>query len=255
MDVLHRAERFVSRLDESLAEQVVAWPGGVAYLHPGLSKVWDLNYMSLYDVTMSAQQIARYADDVMGSAGCEHRRVCIRNAAVGARLEPGFSELGWGTDVHVIMGHAREPDVLVDTSRVEEVGAATWPSREEQLRSYPWADDESLAQLHTLYALTTKIANARDFAIVEDGKPVSYALLFSDGATGMIEDVATLEAYRGRGLSRAVVTRALDSSRALHDFTFLIADDRDWPKRFYSKLGFEPLGRHYYFLKQPPGHD
>jgi GNAT superfamily N-acetyltransferase len=255
VDLLDRAERFVAHLDESRAERVVDWPGGTACLHPGLPKIWDMNYMSLDDVTMNAQQIARYADDVMGSAGCEHRRVCVRDAKAGSRLERGFSELGWSTDVHVIMGHTAEPDVLVDTSRVEEVGDATWPSREEQLRSYPWADDDAIAQLRTLYALTTEAANARDFAIVEDGRAVSYALLYSDGSTGMIEDVATLEAYRGRGLSRAVVTRALEESRALYDFTFLIADDRDWPKHFYSKLGFEPLGRHYYFLKQPPGQD
>ena len=255
MDALQRAERFVARLDESLTERIVRWAGGMALLHPGLPKIWDLNYMLLEDVTMNAHQIARYADDVMGTAGCEHRRVCVRDPKAGARLERGFSALGWSTDVHVIMGHTGEPDVLVDTSRVEEVGDATWPSREEQLRSYPWADDDTIAQLRTLYSLTAEAVGARDFAIVEDGKPVSYALLFSDGDTGMIEDVATLEAYRGRGLSRTVVTRALEESRALHDFTFLIADDRDWPKHFYSKLGFEPLGRHYYFLKQPPGRD
>jgi GNAT superfamily N-acetyltransferase len=103
-----------------------------------------------------------------------------------------------------------------------------------------------------LYDLQTEAADARDFAVVEDGKPVSFALLFSDGVTGMIEDVATLDAYRKRGLSRAVVTKALEVSRREHDFTFLIADDRDWPKEFYSKLGFDVLGRHFFFLRTPP---
>ena len=92
-------------------------------------------------------------------------------------------------------------------------------------------------------------------AILADGwvtAVISFALLFSDGTTGWVEDVATLEPYRRQGLSRAVVTKALEESRARHDFTFLIADDRDWPKHFYSQLGFDILGRHYYFLKQPP---
>jgi GNAT superfamily N-acetyltransferase len=249
---LERAERFITRLDQTLSERTVPWAGGTAYLHTGLPRVWDLNYMVSEDPTLSAEAIARAADEVMGEAGCKHRRVCVRDAEVGARLESDFTALGWTTDVHVIMGHAREPDHVVDITSVEEVGGATWPSREEQLRSYPWADEATLDQLHTLYSMTVEAANARDFAVLDGGKPVSFALLFTDGATGWIEDVATLEPYRRRGLSRAVMTKALEESRALHDFTFLIADDRDWPKHFYSQLGFDILGRHYYFLKQPP---
>lgn len=249
--LLHRAEAFVARLDESTSERTFPWGGGIAHLHQGLPRVWDLNFLVLEDDALDAAQIAREADEVMGSVGCLHRRVAVRDPDLGARLEPGFAELGWETDVHVVMGHSRDPDREVDTSRVRELGDRTWPSRRKQLASYPWSDDETLEQLRALYDLTTRVANARDLAIVEDGEPVSFAMLFSDGATGMIEDVATLEAYRGRGLSRAVMTKALHMSRAAHDFTFLIADDRDWPKHFYSKLGFDVLGRHYFFLKAP----
>lgn len=254
MHELQRAERFLARLDESLSERVVPWRGGVAYLHPGLPKVWDLNLLRLDDPDLTAPEIAAEADEVMGSVGCVHRRVCVRDSAIGAQLAAGFNELGWDTDVHLIMGHARDPDRRVETSSVEEVGGKTWPSREAQLRSYPWADDEEVVrQMRVLYDLMTEVCNARDFAVMEEGRAVSFALLFSDGGVGQIEDVATLPGYRERGLSRQVMTRALDESRALNDFTFLVADDRDWPKRFYSKLGFEPLGRHYYFLKTPAG--
>lgn len=249
---LQRAEDFLARLDERVSERTFPWRGGIAHLHPGLPKVWDLNLLMLEDGSLDAAEIAREADAVMGGAGCVHRRVCVRDAELGARLEPEFAELGWETDVHVLMGHAREPDRLVDTSSVAEVGDVTWPSRSERLASYPWSDDETIRQLRVLYDLQTEAANASDFAIVEDGRAVSFALLFSDGATGMIEDVATLDEYQKRGLSRAVVTKVLEVSRAAHDFTFMVADDRDWPKHFYSKLGFEALGRHYYFLKSPP---
>lgn len=252
MHDLQRAELFITRLDQTLSERTVTWPGGIAYLHTGLPKIWDLNYMLLEDGTLDAATIARHADEIMGDAGCEHRRVCTHDPEVGARLEPGFTALGWETDVHVIMGHSREPDRIVDTSAVKEVGDLAWPSREAQMRTYPWADDASVSQLRTVYSMTVEAANAKDFAILDGGKAVSFALLFSDGTTGWVEDVATLESHRRKGLSRAVVTKALEESRARHDFTFLIADDRDWPKHFYSELGFDILGRHYYFLKQPP---
>lgn len=252
MLALQRAELFITRLDQALSERTVTWPGGIAYLHADLPKIWDLNYMLLCDGTLDASTIARHANEVMGEAGCEHRRVCVRDPEVGARLEPGFAALGWETDVHVIMRHSRESDRMVDTSAVEEVGDLAWPSREAQMRSYPWADDATLDQLRTVYSMTVEAANAKDFAILDEGKAVSFALLFSDGPTGWVEDVATLEPYRRRGLARAVVTKAVEDSTARHDFTFLIADDRDWPKHFYSQLGFDILGRHYYFLKQPP---
>lgn len=252
MTALERAEAFLSRLDERLSEQIVPWRGGTARLNPGLPKVWDLNVLVLEDGTLEAEEIAHHAEEVLGAAGCDHRRVAVRDPAIGARLEPGFAQLGWETDVHVIMEHAREPDTLVDTSLVQEIGGRTWPSRAEQIRSYPWADEDAIGQLRTLYDLHTEAANARDYAVLQDGKAVSFALLFSDGDTGMIEDVATLEAHRKRGFSRMVVTKALQVSRALHDLTFLIADDRDWPKHFYSKLGFDAIGRHYFFLRTPP---
>ena len=41
-------------------------------------------------------------------------------------------------------------------------------------------------------------------------------------------------------IARAVVTGALETARAEgHDLVFLLADDADWPKQLYEKLGFE----------------
>ena len=34
---------------------------------------------------------------------------------------------------------------------------------------------------------------------------------------------------------------------------FLIADDADWPKELYAKLGFDPIGRFWQFTKPPEG--
>ena len=58
-----------------------------------------------------------------------------------------------------------------------------------------------------------------------------------------IDNVHTLERFRGRGVARAVVGRAVQeaSSIAGADLVFLIADDADWPKELYAKLGFDPV--------------
>lgn len=252
-DERRRIEGFLSRLNHRVTERVVDWRGGLAYVNETLSKIWDVNVLELHDLTFSAGQIAEHADEIYGPVGCAHRRVRVLDEKAGAELEPAFAALGWETDVHLVMSHRRTPNRVVDTSSVEELGPATWPGREEQMRSYPFStDDETIRQMRAFYDLIVEAASGRDFGILEDGKAISFALLYSDGSVGQIEDVATLEPYRNRGHSWRVVMKALEESRARHDLTFLIADDRDWPKKFYSKLGFDAVTRHYYFLKTPP---
>ncbi len=58
----------------------------------------------------------------------------------------------------------------------------------------------------------------------------------------------TLEPFRGRGLSRAVVSAALEAA-APHDFVFLVADADDWPQDFYRRLGFDQVGIESRFLR------
>lgn len=249
---LERIEDFLSAFEAGVSDRVVEWHGGVAYIDRGLRKIWDLNFLDLRDGRLSVEDIAAAADEILGGVGCEHRRVRVTDPEIGAALEPDFTELGWNTDVHVVMCHRREPNRIVDTSAVEEVGDATWSGRQEQMSSFAATSDaETIRQMRSMYDRMTRVGRARDFAIMEDGKAVSFALLFSDGKVGQIEDVATLDGYRQRGYSWRVMAKALEVSRAEHGSTFLIADDRDWPKDFYSRMGFDAIGRRYYFLKRP----
>jgi predicted GNAT family acetyltransferase len=63
-----------------------------------------------------------------------------------------------------------------------------------------------------------------------------------------IEDVNTLEPFRGRGLARQVVSFAAREALAGGaDLVWLIADDNDWPKELYAKLGFRPVGTFWQF--------
>jgi GNAT superfamily N-acetyltransferase len=60
--------------------------------------------------------------------------------------------------------------------------------------------------------------------------------------------VVTTDAYRNRGLARAVVLSAAAAARdAGADLVFLRADAADWPRRLYERLGFAVAGRHHVF--------
>ena len=69
-----------------------------------------------------------------------------------------------------------------------------------------------------------------------------------------LDNVHTLKTYRGRGIARAVVGHAIrQAGDAGADLVFLIADDADWPKDLYAKLGFDPEGRFWRSTKPPEG--
>jgi GNAT superfamily N-acetyltransferase len=81
---------------------------------------------------------------------------------------------------------------------------------------------------------------------------VAIAELYVLGGVGQVEAVYTLEAYRGRGFGRVVVLAASKAARDRGaDLVFLDADDEDWPKVLYGKLGFEELRRFWSFVKSP----
>ena len=91
--------------------------------------------------------------------------------------------------------------------------------------------------------------DTRFFAARVDGEVASYCELYSDGQTAQIENVLTLSRFRKQGLARATVSKALEEARnGRHDLIFLIADQRDWPKELYGKLGFDEVGRIWEFV-------
>ena len=36
-----------------------------------------------------------------------------------------------------------------------------------------------------------------------------------------------------------------------HPLVFLVADDEDWPKELYGRLGFEPRGHSWELVREP----
>ena len=109
------------------------------------------------------------------------------------------------------------------------------------------SDDDVIRQL-TEHKQVLAAHGARFFAARVDGVLASYCDLYSDGRTAQIEAVQTLERFRNKGLARAVVSGALAAAETDgHDLIFLLADQADWPKQLYEKLGFEVVGSVYEF--------
>jgi ribosomal protein S18 acetylase RimI-like enzyme len=226
---------------------------GTAVFDGRLPRRWDSNYLLVEHVPdeIGAEELAAEAERLQGAAGLAHRKLELRDEEVGARLEPQFRALGWTVNRHLLMALHRRPDRSPDPSLVHEVDAAALRDvRARQMQSYEWgADPEVVEQLYASKTFLAQVVDTRFFAVLLDGRPVSWTDLYLADGTGQIEDVGTLQEHRGHGYASAVVLHAAAVARhAGADFVFLVADDQDWPKELYRKLGFDGLGRVYEFL-------
>lgn len=248
---LAQAVAFEEALRNAAAERVVASPLGSAVFNDTLPLVWSLNTLRVDRTRTTAEEIAAEAERLQGEAGLGHRRVVILDEAEGRELEEPFNALGWKTDAYLFMVPRREPNRRVDTSDVAEVEReALAPIRDSILREWlPEADEEVVRQVREADRLMAAAGKGRHFAAMVDGIPVSSTDLYSDGRTAQIEDVGTLPDHRGQGHASAVVMRALEEARAMgHEFVFLSADARNWPKELYRRLGFDGIGERYGYL-------
>jgi len=96
--------------------------------------------------------------------------------------------------------------------------------------------------------LTGRVIDTTYFAVLEDGRPVSFCELRREGSTAQIEFVETLAPYRRRGRARQVVTAALRAARGV-PLVFLVADLFSWPQHFYERLGFDTVGIESRFMR------
>jgi ribosomal protein S18 acetylase RimI-like enzyme len=252
MSDLERAAAFEEALRDACAERVVETHFGPALFNDTFSTIWNLNVLRAERPgTAAAEEIAAEADRVQ--AGLGHRRVILPPGA--SVLEDGFRGLGWEPDHFLFMVHRGDP-ARVETAHVEEI-EPTMLATLRQAIVQEWApqeDDEAVRQIIAADLLMWREANARTFAVVENGEAVSAAELYSDGRTAQVEDVATLPSHRGRGHAKAVVVRAVEEALAGgHDFVFLVAAGDDWPKELYKRLGFEEVGSRFAFLRTRAG--
>jgi GNAT superfamily N-acetyltransferase len=223
---------------------------GTALLYEELPRVWSLNYLlaerDLDEAT--AEALAAEAEELLGGAGLRHRKVEVLDEAAGERLAGEFQALGWHVERDLVQPHRRAVDREADISSVEEVDADTLaPVWAEAMQMDFGSDDDVIRQL-TEHKQVLAAHGARFFAARVDGVLASYCDLYSDGRTAQIEAVQTLERFRNKGLARAVVSGALAAAETGgHDLIFLLADQADWPKQLYEKLGFEVVGSVYEF--------
>jgi ribosomal protein S18 acetylase RimI-like enzyme len=237
---LARAYAFVERADMA-GERTEPSSVGTAVYDDAVPRRLDSNFLHVQGEADAATVLAE-------ATRLERRMIHVPDSELGEQLVPFFKERHWLVRRHVVMAQLREPEREADLSLVTQVEEPMLrAARHQVVTGQPWAKPEVMEQLFAGKELIGRRVRARYFAVVLDGRVVSYTDLYQDGADAQVEDVGTLHEHRERGYASAVVLAAIETARADGaEFVFLIADLEDWPKELYRRLGFDELG---YFVK------
>jgi predicted GNAT family acetyltransferase len=216
-----------------------------------LPLAWSVNHVRVTRPTAFDEAVSLAERHL---AELPYRHLVVDQAAGGEQLADQFREAGWAVEAELMMVLAAEPNRHADTSVVSDTSETD--SVELYRRWIAEAFDhpvEAQDQLVEYERLTWQARHARHLGVVGDsGALASMTVLHSDGTVAQVEDVYTAPEQRGRGFARALVTRALQLATAAgHELTFITADDNDWPRQLYAKLGFIAAGRVWFFTLRP----
>jgi predicted GNAT family acetyltransferase len=207
--------------------------------------LWDVNFLYLERLPAPVSELLAEADEAL--AGLRHRMLVVDEPGDPAPLAAELEPRGWTVERHVAMLAGDVPRDRVIRHRVAEVSPRDLLAARREALAEDGFDGATVAAVEAADEAFGRAGAERCFATrAAGGSVAAMAKLYTDGATGQIEDVHTLRAHRGHGHAQAVVLAALEASRAAgHDVTFLWADEADWPRELYGRLGFSVVGRRW----------
>jgi uncharacterized protein (DUF952 family)/GNAT superfamily N-acetyltransferase len=243
-DALGRARALSLSVRTRRAAEVRDVPGGVAVLDPRFPCSRDDNRLVL-EHPVDAGTVAASAAAVGVDAGWPHLAATLAwsGAADVARELTGR---GWRADELLVMARPATPPLpgrraeAVAQREVHDLWERSWR------RDLPTSGadlDEVVAQLIGREHRNDRVVAVTDLAVREQERVVSAGQLRVDGATAAFESMTTDPAARGRGHGDAVLAAALDlAAERGCDLVVLEADATDWPRHWYARRGFVPVG-------------
>jgi len=246
VETLARVVAFVHENLAKTADELRPIEAGCVVSTPSLPAVWSLNQIRVA-LPLRFESMIELAEEQLATTRYVH--IVTESQELGPDLEEAFRGAGWKTEREVWMVLEAEPDRATDTSVVVDADEGDVTGLMRRWYAEDEIDAGSLAQLVEFSRREARACGDRLLGVrSSDGQLVSVSKLRSDGRTAQVEDVYTAPEARGRGFGRAVVARAVELARDDgHDLIFIAADDNDWPKHLYARIGFRPLGRMWQF--------
>jgi ribosomal protein S18 acetylase RimI-like enzyme len=249
-----RALAFVHLLQDRTSTRIEPFPWGCTLFNDDVPERYYSNFVRIASLPdwVDADTLARETD--IAQATLPHRQILVDKEVDGQRLSTGLAGHGYGSEVSALLALRRAPYRDGDLDAVEQVGFAEIRPFEVEVSRRMLAD-VPVAVAERFADLRGAIQRAMDglfYAQRIDGQIAGVCELYVDGSVALIENVDTMEEFRGRGVARNIMLRAVREARAAGaDLIFLDADVNDWPIGFYRRLGFDELGRTWAFTRTP----
>jgi len=244
---LERTLEFMRAVLVRTADEVRPIPAGLIVRTPSLPAVWAANQIRVIE-RLELEELNGLVDQERDALG--YVDIAVEGQASGPALERAFRAAGWKVERDVVMALSAAPDRAADTSAVVEAGE----DELMELMDRWYSEDPGPTPVQRVELLDY---NRREASVHGDrllgvrsraGRLVAMSKLRSDGLTAQVEDVYTAPEARGRGYARALVSRAVElAKKDGAGLTFIVADDNDWPKNLYARIGFSPIGHVWHF--------
>ncbi|MEU3464035.1 GNAT family N-acetyltransferase [Streptomyces sp. NPDC006733] len=246
---LQRIRAFLSTFARRQAERTVAVPGGFAALDDTFALSRANNHVVIDQVAMDPEALPAVADEVLGHLS--HRLISVYDDDFGTACAEPLIRAGYTHSADLIMLHTG-PLPSGGRAEVVDLDAMRVPLTRRWKDFLPDVDDEVIRALVDRRDTRRRGAEIVQFigARAEDGEVASWADLYADPASGIaqIEDLVTSERHLGQGHANEVLATALSRAGAAECGTrFLIADSADWPRHWYERHGFTPIGHSHLF--------
>ena len=252
MDDFQRCLSFIEDLEEKVCDRIEPFAYGRSFIATDFPVVWDDNFLRVEKAGATWDELTKAAEEIQGRAGLHHRKLILPDEDWVEDITNAARRSGWEVTPLIFMLRrrqgARTSSVPVKEVTYDEIR----PLRQDLMRRQPWATSEDdVRQVLEANERWASLVDARFFLAEVEGEPAAACDLYRGPGLAQVEDVETKEEFRNRGLASAVVLAAVQA--ALEDqedpTIFLIADENDWPKVLYEKMGFETVGRRIQLLK------
>jgi ribosomal protein S18 acetylase RimI-like enzyme len=244
-----RAWAFEVAMQDRCALTRLEFEHGMALFNRALRRVYDANFVRFERgfETLTGDVVEAACDELQSALG--HRKAVIADEEAGARVAQELAGRGWRAYALVTMAY-RGPGERHAVTLAEQVDSRAVRGARRRALSEGVRDADAGRQITEFTERMARAAPARLFAAADGGEIAAFCALFQQDGVGQLDEVTTIEDHRRRGLGRAVVEAALQASLADRDgLTFLVADEGDWPREWYGRLGFETIGRRYELLR------
>jgi GNAT superfamily N-acetyltransferase len=224
---------------------------GTAYFDDAYPERYVSNLLVVDDAGgISGEELIEMADDILGGAGSLHRFVKVHDDQA-QHLVPRFLDAGYEPGRIVGMVLRRPPDRPASLEVEECSFGAVLPLTEEIYRRELSSAPETAARFVEQHAAWDRILGTQRFVARIEGTLAGQCELYLIGPNALVEFVDTLQEYRGLGVARAVVLAAADAARrAGAKRIFIGAEENDWPKSLYERLGFDRIGATWEFMRR-----